>query len=131
MRKILLDTNAYTAYLAGDREVLRVLAEADIIYLSIFVQGELYAGFKGGNREQENIAILQVFQDKPRVSILNATSETAEIFAQIKNQLKTAGTPLPINDIWIAAHAMETGSGVVTYDKHFTRVPGIRLWRGV
>ena len=128
MSKIILDTNAYTAYLAGDEQVLHALATADITFLSIFVMGELYAGFKGGSREKDNIAYLQNFITKPRVSILTATQETAEIFGHIKNLLKKAGTPLPINDVWIASHAMETGSVVVTYDKHFTRVSGLRLW---
>jgi len=131
MKRILLDTNAYTSYLAGDQDVLKALVAAEITFLSIFVLGELYTGFKGGNREDKNLELLQVFQNKPRVTILNAQPETAEIFAHIKNQLKKAGTPLPINDIWIAAHAMETGSVVVTYDKHFIKIQGLRLWRRI
>lgn len=129
MSKILLDTNAIIAYLAGDHEVLQVLEEADIIFLSIFVIGELYAGFKGGNQEQKNKSILNTFQNKSGVTAINAGQETAEIFAHLKNILKQAGTPLPINDIWIAAHAVEFGCVVVTYDKHFHNIPGLRLWR--
>jgi tRNA(fMet)-specific endonuclease VapC len=90
--------------------------------------GELYAGFAGGSRERENKAFLQRFLLKPPVKILNATSETAEVFGLVKSNLKKAGTPLPINDVWIAAHAIETGSVVVTYDAHFTVVSGLRLW---
>jgi tRNA(fMet)-specific endonuclease VapC len=59
---------------------------------------------------------------------LNATSETAEIFGSLKNALRKAGTPLPINDVWIAAHGIETGSIIVTYDQHFRKILGIRLW---
>lgn len=131
MKKILIDTNAYASFLSGDRAVLDVLAETEMVYLSIFVLGELYAGFKGGNREIENIAILKKFISKPTVRILDANNETAEIFGMLKNALKSAGTPLPINDVWIAAHAMEVGAVIVTYDTHFVRVPGIRLWPGV
>ena len=109
MKKILIDTNAYASFLAGDRAVLDALAETETVYLSIFVLGELYAGFKGGNREIENIAILKKFISKPTVSILDANNETAEIFGMLKSALKSAGTPLPINDVWIAAHAMEIG----------------------
>ena len=65
---------------------------------------------------------------KPTVKILNATLETAEVFGMVKSKLKAAGTPLPINDLWIAAHAIETGSIVVTFDKHFNEVSGLRLW---
>ncbi len=128
MSRIVLDTNAYTSYLAGNKDVLTTLAAADITFFSIFVLGELYAGFKGGSRELKNSELLQSFLNKPRVSILNATAETAEIFGHLKNILKEAGTPLPINDVWIAAHAMETGSVVITYDKHFTKIPGLRIW---
>jgi tRNA(fMet)-specific endonuclease VapC len=131
MKKILIDTNAYASFLAGDRAVLDALAETETVYLSIFVLGELYAGFKAGNREIENIAILKKFISKPTVSILDANNETAEIFGMLKSALKSAGTPLPINDVWIAAHAMEIGAVIVTYDRHFARVPGIRLWSGV
>ena len=128
MSKIVLDTNAYTSYLAGDKDVLNTLATADITFFSIFVIGELHAGFKGGNRERQNNELLQSFLKKPRVSILNATEETAEIFGHLKNILRKAGTPLPVNDVWIASHAMETGSVVITYDKHFTKIPGLRIW---
>lgn len=128
MKKVLLDTNAYVRFLGGDEKVLEALAGAEIVYLSIFVQGELFAGFQGGNKAVENKKILRDFLNKPTVRTLDATSETAEIFGLLKNTLKKAGTPLPINDVWIAAHALETGSVVVTYDSHFTKVQGLRLW---
>ena len=54
-----------------------------------------------------------------------------KIFGKLKNDLKLAGTPLPINDVWIASHAMETGSVIVTYDRHFFRIPGVRVWQGL
>jgi len=54
--------------------------------------------------------------------------ETAEIFASIKKDLRTTGKPVPINDVWIAAHALETGSVRVTFDRHFSSAPGLRLW---
>ena len=129
MSKILIDTNTYTSYLAGDKNILNALESASVTFLSIFVLGELYAGFKGGAHKNRNIKLLESFQGKTRVSILDATQETAEIFGHLKNILKQAGTPLPINDVWIAAHAMEVGAVVVTYDKHFTKIPGLRLWQ--
>ena len=127
MKKVLLDTNAYTSYLGGDQDVLHVLSDAEITFMSIFVLGELYAGFKGGRREKENIRILQAFLAKPSVEILNAGSETAEVFGMVKDSLKRAGTPIPINDVWIASHALEIGAVMITYDKHFAVVPGLRL----
>jgi predicted nucleic acid-binding protein len=51
------------------------------------------------------------------------------VFGEVKNNLKNAGAPIPINDAWIAAHALETGSEIVTYDAYFKNIPGLRLWR--
>ncbi|MGD2090198.1 MAG: type II toxin-antitoxin system VapC family toxin [Candidatus Aminicenantes bacterium] len=128
MKRILLDTNAYSKLLAGDEKVLSILAESDVVYMSIFVLGELYAGFKGGNKEQENKQLLKMFIQKPTVEILEATEETSKVFGQVKNDLKKAGTPLPINDVWIAAHTLESGSTLITYDIHFQEIPDLRLW---
>lgn len=128
MRKIILDTNAYTQLLAGSETVLDTIAAADLLYMSIFVLGELYAGFAGGSKQRRNRETLHRFLLKPTVKILNATLETSEVFGMLKNQLKAAGTPLPINDVWIAAHAVETGSIIVTFDEHFKNISGLRLW---
>lgn len=131
MKKIVLDTNAYTRLLAGNEDVLDVVGTAETLYMSIFVLGELYAGFAGGTRERENRETLGRFLLKPTVKTLNATSETADVFGMVKSRLRKAGTPLPINDIWIAAHAIETGATVVTYDTHFERIAGLRLWENI
>ncbi len=128
MKQILLDTNAYSRLLAGNQDVLDVVASAEVVFMSIFVLGELHGGFAGGSKKRENIRLLNRFLEKTTVKILNATWETAEIFGEIKNNLKQSGTPIPINDVWIAAHALETGSVVVTFDEHFKQVPGLRLW---
>ena len=131
MRRVLLDTNAYACLLAGDTHVLDEVAEAEQVHLSVFVMGELLAGFRGGTKWAQNRQTLKAFLAKPTVSFLGASAETAEIFGQIKHGLRKAGTPLPIHDVWIAAHAMETGSVLVTYDEHFRAIPGLRLWTGM
>ena len=128
MRKVLLDTNAFTSLFKGDKKVLAEISKSDIIYVSIFVLGELYAGFKGGTKELQNKEILNRFLEKITVQILVASAETAEIFGKIKHELKTTGTPIPINDVWIASHTLETGSVLLTYDIHFLKVKGLRLW---
>ncbi len=129
MKKILLDTNAYTAFLKGDESILDALAQAKTVFMSVFVLGELYAGFKGGSKETKNRKQLDDFLHRPSVRILTATQETSEIFGTIKNWLKLAGTPIPINDVWIAAHATESGSHLVTYDSHFNAVSTILIWQ--
>lgn len=129
MKKILLDTNAYTRLFRGDKDVLEALGLVDTVFMSVFVLGELYAGFKGGNRESENRAQLDDFLRRPTVRILTATRETSDIFGTIKDRIKKAGTPIPINDVWIAAHATESGSHLMTYDTHFADITGLLLWR--
>ncbi|MCZ7602867.1 MAG: type II toxin-antitoxin system VapC family toxin [Melioribacteraceae bacterium] len=128
MKKVLLDTNAYSNLLAGDEKVLKEIENSDIVFFSVFVIGELLSGFKGGSKEQENKNILTRFFEKPSVEIINATIETSEFFAHVKHQLKMKGSPIPINDLWIAAHVFETGSTLITYDSHFRKIPSIKLW---
>lgn len=128
MKKILLDTNAYSALLKGDAKVLAAVGEADIVFVSVIVLGELYAGFCGGVKEVENKKRLNDFLSKSTVRIMPVSKETAEIFGVIKQQLKVAGTPIPINDIWIAAHAMENDARLISYGQHFIQIQGVLLW---
>jgi tRNA(fMet)-specific endonuclease VapC len=128
MKKILLDTNAFVRFLRGDEKVMACLAQAETVYMSVFILGELFAGFRAGAKEKENRQILEKFIFKSTVTVLEASIETADYFGLIAASLKKAGTPIPINDVWIAAHALETGSMLVTYDDHFGSVPGLRLW---
>ncbi len=128
MKKVLLDTNAYTALKRGDTDILELLGRAETVFMSAIVLGELYAGFKGGSREALNRDELEAFNSRPTVRIMHVTQSTAEIFGTIKQRLAKAGTPIPINDVWIAAHATEGGAFLITYDKHFESVPGLLLW---
>jgi len=128
MKRILVDTNAYIKFLLGDGPVLDALAEAEIVYISVFVIGELLAGFKGGSKEPHNRKLLDSFLQNSTVKILSATMDTAEFFTNIKDGLRRKGSPIPLNDVWIAAHAMESGSMLITYDAHFRNVDGLLLW---
>ena len=128
MKKILLDTNAYARFLRGDERVLGYLAQADTVFMSVFVLGELLAGFRAGGKEKDNRRILERFLLKSSVTVLDGTIDTADLFGLVMASLKKSGTPIPINDVWIAAHALETGSVLVTFDEHFAAVPGLRLW---
>jgi tRNA(fMet)-specific endonuclease VapC len=128
MNAILLDTNAITALFQGETAVLDAVATADCVYASAIVIGELEAGFRGGSRYADNLAILNRFLAKPSVTILPVGRATGECFGRIKQSLKRKGTPIPVNDIWLAAQSMETGAVLVTYDGHFDLVDGLRLW---
>jgi tRNA(fMet)-specific endonuclease VapC len=130
MKRVLLDTSAYTALLTGDQAVFAKLAAAEIVLMSIIVLGELYAGFRAGSKEQQNRNRLASFLAKPSIKILPATQDTAEFFGVVKDGLRRAGTPIPVNDVWIAAQAFESGAQLVTYDPHFSKVKGLLLWEG-
>ncbi|MFA6007739.1 MAG: type II toxin-antitoxin system VapC family toxin [Candidatus Shapirobacteria bacterium] len=128
MTKILLDTNAYSAFMSGDKSVFEYIVESEAIYFSTIVIGELFAGFHGGGKLIQNREELRSFLRKDGVEVIDVTVETAEIFGEIKAGLLKKGTMLPLNDIWIAAHSIETGSKLITYDKHFACISGLRVW---
>lgn len=127
MSSLLLDTNIYTHALKGDAQVVATLRKASRIAISSISLGELFSGFKGGNQEQKNRAELEEFLDTPRVNLYGITEDTAEFYADILNRLKKAGTPIPTNDIWIAAVAFEHGFRLYSKDQHFRYVQGLVL----
>lgn len=128
---ILLDTNAYTKFVDGDRDIWRKIKNSGTVYFSTIVLGELYTGFMGGTKEAENIARLNKFLHYSKIEILNVSSKTAEIFGKVWGKLKRGGTPLPHNDIWIAAHAIEKDVDLISYDKHFLSVDGLKMWKNL
>ena len=128
MNAVLLDTNVLTALFAGSTPILDTVAKAETVYVSAVVIGELEAGYRGGSRYRENREILDRFLSKPTVQVLPVGRETGECFGRIRQTLKTKGTPIPINDLWLAAQCMETGAVLATFDGHFDVVDGLRLW---
>lgn len=128
MSRILLDSNAYTQFFKGNKSVKGQIEESTAVAVSVIVVGELLAAFKKGQKEKTNRKQLEQFLTKPSIVLLDVGRETAAVYSEIKHELDKQGTPIPLNDIWIAAHAMETGSVLVTYDRHFLEIPGLRLW---
>ena len=128
MTKILLDTNAYSEFMVGNRSVFDYIIEAEEIYLSSVMIGELFAGFRGGKKYIKNKEDLKVFLNKDGIRVINVTIETAEIFGELKSELSKKGKMIPLNDIWIAAHTIETGSKLITFDAHFKQINGLRIW---
>jgi tRNA(fMet)-specific endonuclease VapC len=123
--KVMLDTSAYSAFLRGNTEVKQALGEADEIYVNPIVLGELYAGFTRGNKGKKNRDILRDFIGSPRLRIAPIDEETAERYSAIITYLWSQGTPVPTNDLWIAATAMQYGLKLITTDNHFRNVPQI------
>jgi len=121
--KVLLDTSAYSALQRGHLPVLDVLRRAETVAVSAVVLGELYSGFRSGNRWAENAAQLAQFLRKPSVRVLNVTEETALRYAEVDVYLRKKGRPIPRNDVWIAAAALEHGLQLLTLDVHFREIP--------
>lgn len=112
----------------GDATVKEMLQTADAIYVNAVVLGELRIGFLRGRLRQKNEGRLRQFLASSRVSALAVDEDTAERYAVILDALWTAGTPIPTNDIWIAASAMQYGLTVITTDAHFLKIPQILVW---
>ncbi|MGH9420659.1 MAG: type II toxin-antitoxin system VapC family toxin [Thermoanaerobaculia bacterium] len=122
---MLLDTNAYTALFRGHDGVAALVRRAEQVLISSVVAGELLFGFRNGSRYEANREELQDFLASPYVSLLPVTLVTADRFGRIAASLRRKGRPLPTNDIWIAAHAMESGAELLSFDRHFDHVDGI------
>lgn len=126
MRAMLLDTNAYTALMRGDADIVEVLAHAERLLLCSVVLGELLGGFAAGSREALNRAELARFMNSPRVEVVPVTALTADSYALVYSALRRKGQPIPTNDLWIAACALEHGAAVLTRDAHFAAIDGLR-----
>jgi tRNA(fMet)-specific endonuclease VapC len=125
MRPVLIDTNAYSALTRGNSSVVEIIQCAEIIGMSPVVIGELLFGFDGGSSSKKNRQELNRFLEVSRVKLYPITSDTAHFYSQICDALKRKGKPIPTNDIWIAAQALEHGCVVCTYDKHFEMIEGL------
>ena len=131
MTVVLLDTNAYRLMLAGDSVIGDFVKKAKTIYISLIVLGELYSSFKGGTREKENLEILADFLEQSSVKIAILTNDTSKLYGNILASLYKLGRPIPTNDIWIAATAKELGATIITYDRHFLNIPGVKVWNKI
>ena len=129
MRRILLDTSAYSAFKRGHDNIRTILQEADDITVTPVVLGELYAGFARGRHRRKNERELRLFLSSPRVRLVSIDDETAERYAVVVNGLRSAGTPIPTNDVWIAASAMQYGVAIVTTDEHYEKVAQVLVER--
>lgn len=122
MSRYCLDTSAYSHFKRGDEQVAQLLDRAEWLGLPATVLGELRAGFLLGGRREQNEAELRDFLSNPVVRELAVDGEASRHYAEIVVELRRAGTPIPTNDIWIAATAACEGALVVTYDPHFERI---------
>jgi tRNA(fMet)-specific endonuclease VapC len=125
--RLALDTNRYRDLTDGVEEVVEVLRRADTIVVPFVVLAELRAGFAVGARGRENEAVLHRFLTKPGVEVAFATDGTTRAYAQLFRQLRTQGTPIPTNDLWIAAVVVDRSLVLYTRDAHFRHLAQLEI----
>jgi tRNA(fMet)-specific endonuclease VapC len=121
--RVALDANRLTDLFRGDVELAKWLGVCDEVWIPLFVLAEIKAGFHGGTQRNRNEVSLRKLLSKATVQILLPGTETAEQYARLFVQLQRAGTPIPNNDLWIAALALEHNLLLVTRDRHFEHIP--------
>ena len=120
----LLDTNIIIDWFRGDEKTISFLNNFDF-EIPVIVIGELFYVAENSSKKAKHFEQIKSFIKE--VSIINSTNETAKIYASIKSQLKQEGKPIPENDIWIAAIAIENNKSLVTNDQHFTLIKGLKI----
>ena len=117
--KFLVDTNRYSDFAKGQPDVVELFASADRIFMPFVVIAELRAGFRCGTIARQNEQVLTKFLKNRRVEILFADDMTTQVYADIYSQLRAQETPVPTNDIWIAALALQHSLPLCSRDEHF------------
>jgi len=123
--KIMLDTSAYVGFKRNAVETVEIIVGAELILFSPVVLGELMFGFRNGTRFGENMKALNSFLEHEAVELVQIGKITSDRYSRIALQLKQQGSPIPTNDIWIAAQTMELGAELITSDQHFEKINGL------
>ena len=121
--RLALDTNRYTDLCRGDTQVIETIEAADEVWLPFIVLGELRAGFAVGSQGSRNEAILRRFLLKPGVDVLYPDEQTTHHYGNVYRQLRKQGTPVPTNDMWIAALVLQHSLMLYDRDAHFNALP--------
>lgn len=117
--RLALDTNSYSDLCRGVPQIVGRCESAESIFLPLVVVGELRAGFAEGQHGTENERVLQQFLIQPGVDILLPDEETTFHYGAVYRQLRSQGTPIPTNDMWIAALVLQHGLVLLHRDRHF------------
>jgi len=123
--KILMDTSAYVGFKLNKSDLVYRIINAESILISPIVLGELMFGFRNGNRFEENMDDLNKFINHEVVDLVQIGRITSDRYSRIAAQLKRHGTPIPTNDIWIAAQTIEHGAELISSDLHFEKISGL------
>lgn len=123
--RLVLDTSAYSRFRAGDTRVRDLIAEAESVLVPAPVLGELHGAFEMGSRTRENHVALSEFLSEPFVQVTSVDDTVARHYGRVYAGLRRAGTPIPANDMWIAACALDQGGCLLTFDHDFDHVAGL------
>ncbi len=122
--RYLLDTNIIIALFAGEASIVNNLAQADEVFIPSIALGELHYGARKSGRSQKNLERIEEFVANN--TIIECDASTARQYGDVKNRLRINGRPLPENDVWIAALALQYGLTLVTQDAHFQEVESLQ-----
>ena len=125
--RLVLDTSAYSHFRAGHPQVLDLLARAATVVIPVTVLGELEAAFQLGRRARENRLTLAEFLGESFVTVWPTTAAVARHYGRVFAELKRAGTPIPVHDVWIAAACLDCDGRLVTFDGDFERISGLEF----
>ena len=121
--RVALDTNRYVDFCRGEPAAVGVIQQAHHVFVPFVVLGELRAGFLGGSRNRQNERVLTRFLNSSRVEVLHADDQTTHHYARLFQQLRDQGTPIPTNDLWIAALVVQHSLSLFVRDRHFDHLP--------
>lgn len=127
MNKLCLDTSAYSNFKRGHQRSIDLISGCHNIQVPSIVIGELRAGFLHGTRAELNESELKKFLSNLAVSVLNIDDEATHYYAEVVLELRRKGTPIPTNDLWIAAVAMRENTPLVSFDSHFENISRLAL----
>lgn len=117
--RIALDTNRYTDLARGDAATVRTVETADTVFVPLIVLGELRCGFAVGRHGADNEGVLRQFLLRPGVEVLSPDQQTTQHYGAVYRQLRSQGTPIPTNDMWIAALVLQHNLALLARDRHF------------
>jgi predicted nucleic acid-binding protein len=123
--RLALDTSRYVDFVRGDATTLAILETALEIHIPLIVLGELRAGFAVGKHGARNEGLLRRFMQRPGVAVLAPDEQTAHHYALVYRQLRMQGTPIPTNDMWIAASVLQHDLVLCARDSHYDHLPQI------
>ncbi len=121
--RIAIDTNRYRDFCSGEADAVETLAGADEVILPFVVIAELRAGFLCGKLSRKNESVLQRFLGRPRVKVIYPDEQTTHHYARVFLQLRSQGTPIPTNDMWLAALVTQHNLHLYSRDSHFEYLP--------